>query len=183
MVEYKPTKLGEPVLYPVESLWGNMHTLVEGILDDFGITPKLALEFGVYRGGSIAILAQYFEKVIGVDPFDRWQQQETEYLKIYRSLCHLSNIHLIERTFQDYILQPVYDYYDLIHIDIGYTIHDYESTYPCGEWSVQHSDCVIFHDTESFSEVKRACQELADKYGFEFHNYPYDSGLGILIKK
>jgi hypothetical protein len=183
MLEYIPKKLGSPELSKVESLWGNMHTLVEDIISTFNVNTGLALEFGVYRGGSISILAQYFKQVIGIDPFDRWQKEETEFLEILRSLNNFKNIQLIERTFQDYIKLPVFDHYDLIHIDIGYTVHDYETTYPCGEWSVQHADCVLFHDTESFPEVKRACIDLANEFDREFYNYPFDSGLGIIVKK
>ena len=37
--------------------------------------------------------------------------------------------------------------HDLIHIDI---FHDYANTYEAGRWAVDHSNVVLFHDTESF---------------------------------
>ena len=187
MLEYIPKDIVMPPVADVVSLWGNMPTLLSDIIKQFNIPTDLALEFGVFKGYSTSALAHYFKKVIGVDPFD-WDCYESVpsekdlYLQVIKSLRDYSNIQLIRGFFEDYIITPTFDRFDLIHIDIGYQDHNYKTTYPCGEWSVQHSDCVIFHDTESFTEVKQACQDLADKYKFEFYNYPHDSGLGILKK-
>jgi hypothetical protein len=94
-------------------------------------------------------------------------------------LKEFSNIQLVESLFEDYI-KKVTERFDLIHVDI---LHHYKPTYDCGEWALQHSDCVIFHDTISHPTVKQACEDLANKYNFEFYNYPKSFGLGILIKK
>ena len=83
--------------------------------------------------------------------------------------------------YQDFIKQNLFDRYDLIHIDM---IHNFDVTYDAGKWAVQHSDCVIFHDTVSFpNEVARACEQLAEEYNLYFYNYPKSNGLGILVKK
>ena len=179
MIEYKPKKLGYPVMAAVPSLWGNMPTLLEDIIETFCVKTDLALEFGVFKGYSTSALAYYFKHVIGVDRFD-WDEGD-HYLSVMKSLINYRNITLVNRSFEKYIQEPIFDRYDLIHIDIGYKIHDYETTFPCGEWAVQHSDCVIFHDTGSFPEVYRACEDLANKYGKTFYNYPHDSGLGIIV--
>jgi hypothetical protein len=89
------------------------------------------------------------------------------------------NIQLIESDYRDFIKEND-EKYDMIHIDI---IHTYEATFECGEWAVNHTDVAIFHDTESFPEIKRVCTDLAIKYDLEFYNYSDSHGLGILVKK
>ena len=68
--------------------------------------------------------------------------------------------------------------YDFAHVDI---IHTYEDTYECGLWAVEHSKCCIFHDTESFSEVRKAVRDIAKHTGKTVLNYPYSHGLGIIV--
>jgi hypothetical protein len=94
-------------------------------------------------------------------------------------LAPFENITLVKSDYKDFI-KDNNEIYGLTHIDI---IHDFEHTYECGEWAVQHSRVTIFHDTESFPEVKRACQELADNFDLEFHNYKESYGLGILVNR
>ena len=54
-------------------------------------------------------------------------------------------------------------------------------TFECGEWAIKHSKCVIFHDTLSFREIMRVCEDLSIKHNLEFYNYGESHGLGILI--
>ena len=127
----------------------------------------------------------YFNKVIGVDTF----REDYDYVspnresKLYDTLRLLkgyNNIQLIQGLFEDFIKETVFDRYDLIHVDL---IHTYDMTFMCGEWSLQHSDCVLFHDTVIRPEVLRAVTDLSAKYDYEFYNYPEKYGLGILVKK
>jgi hypothetical protein len=67
--------------------------------------------------------------------------------------------------------------YDLIHVDI---VHTFEDTLACGRWAADHAPVVLFHDTESFSEVKRAVAAIAEDTGKTFYNYPHCYGLGIV---
>ena len=91
-----------------------------------------------------------------------------------------TNIELIESTWEQWAMSvPKNSRYDLIHIDI---VHDYDSTFNAGEWAVEHSDVVIFHDTISFSDVNKAVSDLSEKYEYYYYNYPLYNGLGILSK-
>ena len=62
-------------------------------------------------------------------------------------------------------------------------MHTYEDTYKCGEWCVNNCKVTIFHDTLSFPDVYKACQDLSIKYNLDFYNYEDSHGLGILVKK
>jgi predicted O-methyltransferase YrrM len=185
MIEYIPIERDNPNVIWDNNTWGDISSILLDIIHRFSINPNVALEFGVATGHSTSALACYFKRVIGVDTF----KDDYSYLdpdrpstlyNTLRLLRNYYNIQLIQSLFEDFIKETIYDKYDLIHIDI---IHSYRMTYDCGEWSLQHSDCVIFHDTVSYPEVKRAVIDLADKYNFEFYNYLFDSGLGILIRK
>lgn len=178
-MEYIPKVLDNPrTILQGLSAWGKIPQILKDIIVRFNLDTDVALEFGVATGYSTSALANYFKKVIGVDPFDSTES----YSSVKESLKDYSNILLIEGLFESFIATER-GIYDLIHVDVGYFDHNYKTTYPCGEWSVQHSDCVLFHDTISYPEIKKVCEELAEKYNFEFYNYLYDNGLGILIKK
>ena len=191
MIYYRPEILNYPKTIKVVSAWEPIAPIIKDILTKFKVKQNVALEFGVERGFSTTVLANYFKKVIGVDPFD-WIISDgvtRDYSTVTEGLKDFKNIQLIQSTFEEFIKQKRARY-DLIHVDIGYDTHCYELTYPCGEWSVEHSDCVIFHDTISFEGVMKACIELSEKYGFDFYNYSEEigpagitCGLGILIKK
>lgn len=182
MINYIPQKRENPKLALTASPWGDIPTILKDIIDRFGIKQNKALEFGVEWGYSTSAIANYFESVIGVDTFlgdgdsgfkpDHYQQSK-DYVKDFK------NIELIQSDYRDYIKNDD-NRYDLIHIDI---VHNYEHTYACGEWAIKHSDVVIFHDTESFLDVKVACLDLSSKFNFEFYNYSDSNGLGILVKK
>jgi len=183
-VEFIPNCRDFPRLaeQPHPSAWGNIPTILKDIIERFEVDTTNALEFGVEYGYSTSALANYFTNVIGVDTFtgdihstlkDEHLEQTKGYLESYK------NINLIKSDYKDFIKDNS-DYYGLTHIDI---VHDFEHTYECGEWAVQHSKVTIFHDTESFSEVKRACQELANNFELEFYNYKESYGLGILVNR
>jgi hypothetical protein len=83
----------------------------------------------------------------------------------------------VRSDYRDWILNDV-GRYDLIHVDI---VHTFADTFACGLWSAQHASCVIFHDTESFSAVRRAVIEIARHTGRRFYNFKESNGLGILV--
>ena len=94
-------------------------------------------------------------------------------LKIY------PNIRLVKSDFRDFI-KKYHNRFDFAHVDI---VHNYCETYDCGLWAIQHSDAVIFHDTESFSEVRRAVIDISKYTGNKLYNYPFHNGLGIIINR
>jgi predicted O-methyltransferase YrrM len=190
MINHIPEITDNPKVVNVVSAWQPLSGFILDILQRFKIKRSTALEFGVERGYSTTALSNYFEKVIGVDRWD-WiipDGIDRTFESIKESLKDFKNIELIRSSFEDYIKNNN-KRFDLIHVDVGYDTHAYETTYPCGEWAVIHSDCVLFHDTLSFPEISRVCEELAEKYGFKFYNISEDigpaglvCGLGILIK-
>jgi hypothetical protein len=99
------------------------------------------------------------------------------YNKTSKIVAPYPNIELVKADYKDFI-KDNNDFYDLIHVDI---IHDYKHTYECGLWAAQHSKCTIFHDTESFREVKRAVSDISKKTGKKFYNYDRYYGLGIVV--
>jgi predicted O-methyltransferase YrrM len=180
MIEYVPKIRDTPKIVNVVSAWGDIPTIIKDIIVTFNINPQTALEFGVEYGYSTSALANYFSKVIGIDTFegDIYSYIKQNHHKMTENtLKNYKNIQLIQSSYQDYI-KTNNSIYDLIHIDI---VHTYNETYECGEWAVNHSKVVIFHDTISFDEVKKVCYDLSTKYGLEFYNYPDSHGLGILI--
>lgn len=182
IINYYPTKRENPKLANVTSAWGNIPTIINDIIDRFNLGRKSALEFGVEYGYSTSALSNYFDVVIGVDTFegDNHSGFKNNHIEITaNNLSEFSNIKLIKSNYKDYILNNN-ERFDMIHIDI---IHNYFETFECGEWSVNHSDCVIFHDTLSFPEVFRAVYDLSVKYNLDFYNYEESHGLGILVKK
>jgi len=182
ILEYIPTKRDNPKLININSAWGDIPTIILDIIQRFNIDTKLALEFGVEYGYSTSALSNYFEKVIGIDTFkgDIHSSYKKDHIEITKNyLKDYKNIKLIQSDYQNFILNNE-NIYDLIHIDI---IHDYEHTYNCGEWSINHSKVVIFHDTESFKSVKDACIDLSKKFNLDFYNYKNSNGLGILINE
>lgn len=183
-IEFIPKNRDFPKLaeQPHPSAWGNIPTILKDVIERFDIDTTSALEFGVEYGYSTSAISNYFTNVIGVDTFtgdihssikDEHLEQTKGYLESYK------NIELVKSDYKDFIKDNT-DNYGLTHIDI---IHDFEHTYECGAWAVQHSRVTVFHDTESFPEVKRACQELSYNYDLEFYNYKESHGLGILVNR
>ena len=167
---------------PQDSAWGNIPTILKDIITRFKIKQEKAIEFGVEYGYSTASISIYFNEVIGVDIFtgDEHAGYKGDIYELTKTnLKSYSGIKLIKDSYQNYIKSDN-NRYDFAHVDI---IHTYEDTFKCGEWCVLHAELVIFHDTISFPEVYRACQDLANKYNLDFYNYEESFGLGILVKK
>lgn len=183
IIDYIPSKRGTPKLIEnVPTAWGDIPTILQSLIEEFNIPTKKAIEFGVQYGYSTCALANYFEEVIGIDTFvgDIHAGIEDNFFeKTKNNLKDFTNIKLIEDSYQNYTLNRE-EKCDLIHIDI---VHTYEDTYACGEWAVNNAGVVIFHDTESFFDVRKTCIDLANKYNLKFYNYRPSHGLGILIRQ
>lgn len=183
MKEYIPIIRDNPIIIDVQSAWGNITTIIKDIIQRFELKTNIALEFGVETGYSTSAIANYFNTVIGVDTFrgdfeSIVSTNPSNFETVKAILKGYPNILLIESRFEDFI-KFKQSRFDLIHIDI---IHTYQPTFDCGEWVVNHSDCVIFHDTVTFPEVLRAVTDLSEKYDLDFWNYTEGHGLGILVR-
>jgi predicted O-methyltransferase YrrM len=168
---YSPSRIEYPKRLEVPSAWQGLDCIIGAIIKDFRIRPNKALEFGVEYGFSTYALAQYFRKVVGVDTFEGDQHTRNGSVEhdVVQSIMP-KNVLLIKSDYKDYQDD---EKYDMIHIDI---VHTYADTFKCGEWALKHSNLVIFHDTQSFPEVRRAVQDLDPN----FYNYPFCNGLGII---
>ena len=164
------------------SAWGNIPTIIKDIITRFNIPTNKAIEFGVEYGYSTSALSNYFDDVLGIDIFigdihAGFKGDIFEETKSY--LTSFTNVTLLKDSYQNYIINND-EKYNFAHVDI---IHTYSDTYACGEWCVKHADITVFHDTISFPEVYRACEDLAKNYNLDFYNYEESHGLGILVKK
>lgn len=180
-LDYIPKKFDSPRLVLSKSqAWVGLEKIVLDIIEFSKIKKDSALEFGVEFGYSTAVFANYFKQVIGVDIFtgDMHAGHHGDLFKFTRNnLIAFKNIQLVKSDYKDYILHNE-QHFDLIHVDI---IHTYEDTYACGLWAAQHSQCTLFHDTQSFPSVKKAVAHIANKTGKKFYNYRRSNGLGIII--
>ncbi len=177
--EYKPTLFDTIITAGEPSAWKGLERIVGSIIKDFNINPKIALEFGVEYGFSTSALAHYFKDVVGVDTFRgdiHSGVRESFFEKTKENLKGFKNVTLVESSWEDFAEKEI-GMWDLIHIDI---VHAYKDTYNCGAWACEHSRVVMFHDTESFPEVRKAVGDLAKRFGRKFYNYPFHNGLGIL---
>jgi hypothetical protein len=174
----KHRELPERVL-PVESAWKGIESILGDLITRFNIGTKRCLEFGVEHGYSTAALSCYFESVTGVDTFlgDKHTHLRDLYAETSNRLCNFDNIEIFRSDYRDWAAKDN-STYDLIHVDI---VHTYVDTFACGLWSAAHSQCVLFHDTESFPAVKRAVIDIARESGKTFYNFKESYGLGILI--
>ena len=183
MIPYNPIFIDYPVLANQRpSAWGEIPNILKDIMIRFNIKGESAIEFGVEFGYSTSALANYFDKVVGVDVFtgDIHSGNKEDHFETTKGyLLPYKNIELYKDSYQNFILNHN-EKYNLAHVDI---IHTYEDTFACGDWCIQHSDIVIFHDTVSFKEVYRACEDLSVKHNLEFYNYSNSFGLGILVCK
>lgn len=181
MIEYKPISKKRPLkILNVVSAWKGLELIIEDIIIQFNLGRKSCIEFGVEFGYSAVALSNYFDKVIGIDTFDgdkHTLNRKEHFNETKARLAVYENINLFKYNYQNWIPNDK-NYYDLAHVDI---VHNYNETYECGLWAAQNSDCVIFHDTESFSEVKRAVIDIANATGYKMYNYPHYFGLGILV--
>ena len=162
------------------SAWKGLEIVIPAIIQKFNIRQNTALEFGVEYGYSTGALAQLFDKVTGVDTFLGDQhslQRDSFYDYTKTNLEPFPNIQLHQMDYREWIAKDDQKY-DLCHIDI---VHTYEDTFTCGRWATDHASVVLFHDTESYSDVKRAVADIAHETGKIFYNYPFCYGLGILV--
>jgi len=169
---------------PVPSAWVGLEKIIRPMLTDFDIKPNKAIEFGVDWGYSLSALAQIFQDVIGVDHFqgDQFTGHAAQYDKVVNWISEWPNVKIYQESFEQFFDNPdnVGKRWDFCHIDI---VHTYEATFACGMSAVKRCDCVIFHDTESFPDVKKACVDIAQQMNLDFYNYPHNYGLGILVSK
>ena len=182
-IAYVPRKFTTPArLIKSKSLaWVGLEKIIEDIIHFSKIETKCALEFGVEFGYSTTALANYFNVVKGVDIFtgDIHAGHHGDIFELTKNnLKEFKNIHLIKADYRNFIKENE-EHFELIHVDI---VHTYQDTFDCGLWSVEHSECTIFHDTQSHPEVKRAVAEIARKTARKFYNYRPFNGLGIIIK-
>jgi predicted O-methyltransferase YrrM len=164
----------------VVSAWKGLEEIIEDILERFDIGRDSCIEFGVEFGYSSVVFSNYFKKVTGVDIFvgdEHTDFKGDHYDRTKASLAEYSNIELIRSDYRDWIKKDNKQY-DLAHVDI---VHNYKETFECGLWASQHSSCTIFHDTESFPEVRRAVIDIAKATSKRAYNYPYHNGLGIIV--
>ena len=178
---YRPSKIEMPaVLLDEQSAWRGLESIVPAIIKDFKIGTDSCLEFGVEFGYSTVAFSNLFSEVTGVDIFlgDEHTIFHGDHFEVTSTkLSRFENIHLHKNDFRDWIKNDQKNY-DLVHVDI---VHTYEATYECGLWSARHSTCTLFHDTESFPEVRRAVYDIARQTKKRFYNYPLYHGLGIVV--
>lgn len=164
----------------VPSAWTGLESIIEDILTRFSIERDSCIEFGTEYGYSTVAFSNYFQRVKGIDLFigDAHSGLKTDhYLETQLALSKYANIELIQRDYRDYV-QEDNAHYNLAHVDI---VHTYKDTYDCGLWALEHSDCCLFHDTNSFKEVRLAVIDLAKATGRKIYNYPHHHGLGIIV--
>lgn len=181
MQKYVPGKKRTPEkMIQMQSAWKGLELIIEDILDRFEIDRNSCIEFGVEYGYSAVVFSNYFKQIKGVDIFigdEHTKLVENHFERTKKALSGYKNIELFMSDYKDWIKKDL-ENYDFAHVDI---IHNYKETYECGLWAVQHSKCCIFHDTESFSEVRRAVFDIAKDSGKTAYNYPYHHGLGIIV--
>ena len=169
-----------PRSLPINSAWAGIETILRDMTSRFQLGHGRCLEFGVELGFSAVALSSYFDSVLGVDTFQG--DKHTAILRDYYAealdnVRPFGNIQLIRSNYESFI-EKNDGFYDLIHVDI---IHTYSDTFRCGLWSAERSRCTIFHDTESFPEVRQAVKDIARRTGKKFYNFKESYGLGILI--
>jgi predicted O-methyltransferase YrrM len=183
MEKYTPIFRHNPILAnKIPSAWGDIPTIIKDIMIRFNIKGKKAIEFGVEYGYSTSAIANYFDKVVGVDTFmgDVHAGIKGDHFETTKNnLSSFENITLVQQSYQDFI-ESHDERYNLAHVDI---VHTYQDTYLCGEWCINHSDIVVFHDTISFKQVCSAVEDLSEQYNMKFYNYTESHGLGILVPK
>jgi len=181
MEDYKPQHLYTPEkTIPTKSAWQGLEQIIEDLINTFDLQRKQCIEFGVEFGFSSVVFSNYFDKVTGVDTFEgdiHTANKNQHYEETQARLSPYPNITLEKSDYRDWIVKDN-DRYNFAHVDI---VHTYKDTYDCGLWAAQHSDCTVFHDTESFLEVRKAVIDIAKATGQELYNYPFHHGLGILV--
>ena len=176
---YTPQHLETPARQlNVTSAWKGNELLVRDILHTFDVGTAHCLEFGVEFGFSTVALSSYFDRVTGVDLFVgdiHTVNRQDHYEATKAVLAEFENVELVRADYKDWIREDR-NSYDLIHVDI---VHTYEDTFRCGLWSAEHSKCTLFHDTESFPDVKRAVLDVSPKTGKDFYNFKENFGIVV----
>jgi methyltransferase family protein len=169
-----------PRVLAVNSAWKGIESVLGDLIQTFSVGTSRCLEFGVEYGYSTAALSCFFDTVTGVDLFvgDKHTVERRDiFAETSARLSCFDNIRLVRSDYRDWITTDD-SVYDLIHVDI---VHTYIDTFACGLWSARHAKCVLFHDTQSFSAVKRAVIDISRQTGKRFYNSEESNGLGILI--
>jgi len=181
MKTYVPINKKQPEkILEVVTAWAGLELIIEDIMERFNIRQDSCIEFGVEFGYSSVVFSNYFKKVIGVDIFigdEHTDFRGDHYEKTKALLAGYNNIELIKSDYRDWIKKDS-RHYDFSHVDI---VHNYKETYECGLWAAEHITCTIFHDTESFPEVRRAVIDIAKATNKKVYNYPFHNGLGIVV--
>jgi len=169
-------------LRDISSAWKGLERYIPDIITKLKIETNTALEFGVDHGYSSEALSNLFDKVIGVDSFigdaHIIHEQGEEFYNTVKNSFTGTNVEIIKSSFENFIESNT-NHYNLIHIDI---VHEYQPTYECADWSIQHSDVVVLHDTISFPEIHRVCEDISRKHNANYVNIPNHHGLGVLYK-
>lgn len=181
VLPYVPNRREVPArVLEVFSAWKGIENILADLIERFDISTEACLEFGVEFGFSTAALSSYFDRVTGVDTFQGDQHTGNRrdiYTETSNRLSPYKNIELVRSDYKQFI-QKDHGSFGIIHVDI---VHTFADTFACGLWSARHSQCTIFHDTESFPQVKRAVTEIARATGKQFFNFTESHGLGILV--
>ena len=181
-IEFEPRFLKQPdVLIPVPSAWRGLEMILADLIDRFKVGNSRALEFGVFHGYSLVALSNFFNLVCGVDTFsgDDFTGYKGDFYDVVKGNFEKFPMIKIARMGYEEWIKSCHSNWDLVHIDIQ---HTFEDTYACGKWAATHSGCILFHDTQSYPEVKRAAGQIAEEEGFDFYEYPKFFGLGILVR-
>jgi hypothetical protein len=181
IVPYIPNRREAPARrLAVTSAWSGIENILADIIERFSIKTDRFLEFGVEFGFSTTAFSSYFNSVTGVDTFSgdlHTDNKRNIYEETLDRLSPYPNIRLIRSDYRDFI-RSENGSYDMIHVDI---VHTFADTFACGLWSARHSGCTLFHDTESFPQVRQAVIEIARTTGKTYHNFPESHGLGIVV--
>jgi hypothetical protein len=195
VIPYVPEFIVKPPhLVDVPTAWTGCEAILADVVKRFKIFPGKALEFGVDYGYSTSALANFFNRVIGVDTFEgdhHAGRRLGAFEQAKKTLKDFKNVLLVQADYSTFIegrtawdgkdsYRMHVDKYDLIHIDI---VHDYKPTNELGAWAVEHSDVVLFHDTIAFPDVRRAVQDIAWETGRTLYEWQVGPGLGMLVKE
>jgi len=169
-----------PRVLRVRTAWRGIESILADLIQRFRVRGGRCLEFGVEFGYSTAALSCFFDELTGVDLFTgdkHTLDQRDIFSETSERLFRFRNVRLVRSDYRRWIARD-HTLYDLIHVDI---VHTYVDTFTCGLWSALHAPCVLFHDTVSFLEVRRAVSAIALLTGKRFYNFEESNGLGILV--
>ena len=184
MIPYEPRYLYKPKnLIDVPTAWNGIESILHDLISRFCPDATKCLEIGVDYGYSTVALSNFFASVVGVDTFEgdvhAGQRDNGMYERVRDSLLPYPNIRLVKSDYLKFFRNSPITAFDLTHIDI---IHEYDATCTCGEYALNCSRVVIFHDTRSFPEVMRAVSDLAIEFKADFYEWPQCHGVGILVR-